>query len=256
MRVGTQVLGVRSDSGAVIDALRDVLRPSLADDAEAYPNITIQVGEPRGSARPIPHVYRRGGLALRATSIGHAVRASLGLLATFEPAAGHDAVRRPLRARAVVGEHGAVLVSEMFGPGLETRARRLGRDGLTLVPGAPIFVDPRSLEVVTATPQFAIDQDGLDRLDARYPRHESEFTFAEFRVAIRGVVIFSLCPQNPGPAELLAQLFSFALGNEHTADVGALEMLADLQQRVPVRVLADYDINAMTAAVANLMVPD
>ena len=70
------------------------------------------------------------------------------------------------------------------------------------------------------------------------------------------MVIFSLCPPNPGPAELLAQLYSFALGNEQMADIGALELLAALQQRVPVRVLPDYDIDAMTAAVASLMAPD
>ena len=256
MRIGPQILGLRSDSGAILDALREVLGPSLADDVEPYPNITIQVGEHRGSGRPIPHVYRRGGLAVRATSIGHAVRASLGLLATFEPAVGHDRFRRPLRARAVFGPRGAVLVSEMFGPGLETRARRLGRDGLTLVPGAPVFVDPQTFEVVTPTPQFAYDEDALDRLEARYPRHQTELTFAERREEIRGVVIFSLCPPNPGPAELLAQLYSFALGNEQMADIGALELLAALQQRVPVRVLPDYDIDAMTAAVASLMAPD
>ena len=247
VRVGSQTLGVRSNSAALLDELRALLAPSVLSGVEAYPNITIQVGEDQKRVRAVPFVYRRGALAARATSIGHAVRATLGLLETFGPARGCHPRLRPLRARALLGANGAVLVSEMFGPGLENQARRLWRDGLRIVPGAPILLDPGTLEVVVRAPRFDYDPDALSELDRRYPRHETEFGFEDVRAPVRSVAIFTLCPPDPGPAELLAQLFAFAVGNQRPACVEDLALLAALQQNARVRIVREFDIEALIA---------
>lgn len=170
VRLGDEVIGVRSNDAALLDIMRNALAPSLGR-APATPRLSLVASPDRGRIPGMYFLYRDDELAFSSASRGRALRATLAHLDGFLPPP-PGTVR--LNAHVLVGKSGAVLVSGTFREMLDVAGRRLARAGWQSVDGPAAFVDRADFQAVVIHPRLDLDSAHVATLNAELPPERGE----------------------------------------------------------------------------------
>ena len=229
----------------MLDLLRSIAAPILADNEEAYPNLTMRFGAEEGRIRGVHFLHRRGHQVLRTTDRGRLLRATLAHLDGFLP---EPAGLLRLRASVVAADGDAVLVSHAIGGALDTVDRRLSGRGWQRLDMAFADIDPVAQIVAMPSPRLTFD---LAEIDRRYPNRETmPKPGTVFR--IRAIVVSGGRehdePRSPG--RVLTTLATLVAGETRPTRGRDLEALRDA--RIPIRYVGDHPERQLLALLSDL----
>lgn len=183
--MGGVLLGVRSSTPSVHEALRRALAAHLLDGVEAPPNYSVIAGERSTDAvgQAFDFLYRASSQVLRTGDRHRLGRAVVRWLSSHADPVSPVLVR--LDSLALVAGDAAVLAPASLRWQLPSIERRLNARGLAVVDGPWATVDPDAGELVVEEPRLRVDWAALSRLEAGRPRRRAEPVVAPGRYRLR-----------------------------------------------------------------------
>jgi hypothetical protein len=190
---GDRIVGLRSNDAEVVALLRRILSPMVVEWVDVYPNVSLRVGQVRGSTRPRHLLWRRREVVLRTGSLGHLVRAALDVLESLFPVA-DDLLA--LQGGFVVGHGGAVLLHPRA---VRLSSRQLARWGWCDGGGRPPLLDPERGELIVPGTRLVTDPEAVAELDRRFPPSEDEVPLPAGRLRLRAILLHGAEPEEGDP---------------------------------------------------------
>lgn len=152
IRVGDYHVGVRSRTTAADRLVRELFAAHLVDDPDAPPNFSLQLAPaaaPGVVAQPLHRLFDGHAEVARHRDPRRVLRALVGYLSRFAPP-DPDVVR--LRAMAMCGPGGAVLLPDAWRRRAAQAERRLRREGTWVVDGPHVWLDVRTGQLLVPEP--------------------------------------------------------------------------------------------------------
>lgn len=170
--VGDLHLGVRSNSLATDELVRNVLAPCWVPGVEAPPNYSVWIeaptqGEHSSPATALHRLYRSSGLVVRSRDSRRVIDGLVSYLSTH--ADPHDGLLPSVNA-ALVGHDRAILLPNQLLGSLELLQPRLERKGWRFVDSFVTAIDPDTAELVVRPNLLPVDWAVIDGLDGRSHR--------------------------------------------------------------------------------------
>jgi hypothetical protein len=250
VRVGELIVGVRTNDEETRTLLLGALRPLVASDVDAPPNLSLALGEVDGHVRALHFLYRGGLSVVRTDSPGRLLRAALRHLEGFAPPP-PDTIR--LNAKLLVRGGDAVLVDSRFGGTVDVLERRIHRLGLHLVDVHAPTLDRATLEVRLEAPRLDVDTDGRGEIDRRHPPARHEVELHDDRYPLRELVIWGdPDPDGRSPAQRYAELTPLAMGRDGSIEANDLDVLARLHEASEIVRIAYPDARQLLSTLRGL----
>ena len=234
-RIGDYHVGVRSNSGAVIEEVASLLASHVVEDPTVPANYSIyEPGPTLEGARPMYRVYEGCSRILLTPSLFRAVVATVGELEQFLPEKALPAGLLRLRAVALIDRDAAVLAPYWLPRRFSALELPLRRRGIRMVSAASVLVDAergdllvQSLRLAPGGPTGAAGDLSLSDVDPAQPGRRP---------------ILGWCFGTDGRASSdLTRARAVARGlmatSERVPDVRSLDLLAQLVRGIDVREL-------------------
>jgi hypothetical protein len=199
VKAGPRLLGLRVSTPELAAAARAVLKPGLAVDVAAPPNVSIKETTAR-AGRPLFYCYRSGRLITRARSPRRAMEAAVALLSSYGECP--EGLCRIDALVAVRDDVAALLCPECHwvAEGLQPRLRAAGWQ---LADSRTADLDQETGQLVITSPLVGVDGAAL----ATMPREKSD-------------------GQPPAPGRYPARAWVAVAGDEPSAETAAARVMS------------------------------
>jgi hypothetical protein len=165
-----------------------------------------------------------------------------------------DASVVQLRARHLRNARNAILVASTSGTLADLNGRRAARQGWALVDGDVAHLDRDRSEVVVFPSMVDSGDESLAEINRRFPPEAGESLGGPVRAPVVGLVVLggdTPMSRSDTPAQRAAKLLPFADGaTSPDARGDAVVAVTKLAERVPVRILPEWQEHALSAVLS------
>jgi hypothetical protein len=248
LRTGDRTVVMRSNDRHMLGLFRDALGPRVVREPDGPPDLSLLFGPTKGSVRGAHFLYGGDRLVLHTKSEGRLLRAAIRCAERTEPVDGSVV---PLRARQLRNAHSAILVASTSGTLADLNGRRAARQGWALVDGDVAYLDPDRSEVLVFPSTVDAGDESLGEINRRFPPEPGESLGGPVRAPVVGLVVLGgdiPTSRSDTPAQRAAKLLPFADGaSSPDARGDAISAVTKLSERVPVRILPEWQEHALSA---------